>query len=81
MATPRRFGQELNQNARRGPNITPADRLKILTKHSLSVTVNELVEEFRRSRSAIKYTIRTYSTTTTTQEQPRSGCLPILSLH
>ena len=34
--------------------------------------------EFGRTENAIRYTIRTYTTTTTTQERPRSGRPPIL---
>jgi hypothetical protein len=45
------------------------------------MTVQELAAEFERSEGAIKYTIQTYAKTGTTQERPRSGRPPILSLH
>jgi tRNA A37 threonylcarbamoyladenosine synthetase subunit TsaC/SUA5/YrdC len=32
MATPRRFGQEINGNVRRGPNSSPAARSTIIAK-------------------------------------------------
>jgi transposase len=81
MPPPRRFGQEIAGNARRGPNISPAERQMIIAKRECGVTVRELAAEFIRSESAIKYTIRIYAKIGTTQEQPRSGRPPILSLH
>jgi transposase len=81
MPPPRRFGQEIAGNARRRPNISPAERQRILVKRECGVTVRELAAEFKRSESAIKYTIRTYAKAGTTQEQPRSGRPPILSPH
>jgi transposase len=81
MPTPRQFGQEVARNARRGPNISPTERQRIIAKRQCGETVRELAAEFRRSESAIKYIIRTYTKTGTTQEQPRSGRPPVLSLH
>jgi hypothetical protein len=78
MPTQRRFGQELDQNARRGPNISPAARLKIIAKRSCGVPLKELAYEFGRSVSAIKYTIRTYAHASTPNDKPRSGRPPIL---
>lgn len=60
MPTQRRFGQEVDGNARRGPNISPADRLRIIAKREVGISVRELAAQFGRSESAIKYTIRTY---------------------
>jgi transposase len=80
MATPRQFGQEVAGNARRGLNISPIERQRIISKRECGTTVRELAAEFGRSESAIKYTTRTYTKTGTTQEQPRSGRPPILSL-
>jgi transposase len=74
------FGQELNQNVRRGPNISPGACQAIIAKREYGASIKELAAEFGQSESAIKYTIRTYSPTTT-QGKPRSGCLHILSLH
>lgn len=79
MPPQRRFGQEIDQNVRRGPNISPADRQGIIAKREEGVPVRELAAEFGRSESAIKYTIRTYTKTPTTEERPHSGRPHILS--
>jgi hypothetical protein len=39
------FGQQLNQNARREPNMTPAQQLIIIAKAQAGATVHKLVEE------------------------------------
>jgi hypothetical protein len=65
MATPRQFGQELNQNVHHGPNISPGACQAIITKRQCGVTVMKLAAEFGRSESAIKYTICIYNSTTT----------------
>jgi transposase len=80
MPTLRQFGQEVAGNARCGPNISPTDRKRIIAKRECGVTVWELAAEFGQSKSVIKYTIHTYTRTGTTQEQPRSGPPPILSV-
>jgi transposase len=53
---------------RRGPNISPAARYKIIAKREEGVTVRELTAEFGRSESVIKYTIRTYTKTATIKD-------------
>ncbi|RMZ72505.1 x-pro dipeptidyl-peptidase [Pyrenophora seminiperda CCB06] len=68
-------------NARRKPNITPAERLEIIAKREQGVLIRELAEEYGRSQSTIKYTLHNYATTHTTHEKPRSGRPPILSPH
>jgi transposase-like protein len=68
MPTPRQSGQEIDQNVRRGPNISPAARHRIIAKREEGVSVRELAAEFGRSESAIKYTIRTYTKTATTKD-------------
>jgi transposase len=80
MPTHRRFGQKLDQNVRRGPNISPGARQAIIAKRKYGASIKELAAEFGQSETAIKYTIRTYSPTTT-QEKPRSGRPHILSLN
>jgi transposase len=77
----RQFGTELNQNARRGPNLTPPQRLAIIAKAAAGATVRELVEEFGKSPNCIRTTIRLSKTRDTTQEAPRSGRPSILSRH
>jgi transposase len=81
MPPPHQFGQEVPGNTQRRPNISPADRQRIIAKRECGMTVRELAAEFGRSEGAIKYTIQTYAKTGTTQERPRSGRPPILSLH
>jgi transposase len=81
MPPPRQFGQKVAGNTRRRPNISPTERQRIIAKRECGVTVRELAVEFKRSESAIKYTIRTYAKTGITQAQPYSGRPPILSLH
>jgi hypothetical protein len=80
MPIQRQFGQELNQNVRRGPNISPGACQAIIAKREYGASIKKLAAGFGWSESAIKYTIRTYSLTTT-QKKPRSGRPHILSLH
>jgi transposase len=81
MPTQHRFGQELDQNACQGPNISSAAWLGIIARRSCGVPLKELVDEFGRSVSAVNYTIQTYAHTSTPNDKPRSGRPPILSLH
>jgi transposase len=62
---------EISENRRQGPNLTPDQRQRIIAKRQCGCTIAELVKEFGRSESAIKYTIRTYDPAITTQEKPR----------
>jgi hypothetical protein len=57
-------------NRRRRPNITLDQRQRIIAKRECRCTVRELAEEFNRTKNAIRYTIKTYANTTTTQERP-----------
>jgi hypothetical protein len=57
MPTQRRFGQEIDQNVCRGPNISRAARHKIIAKREERGTVRELAAEFGQSESAIRYII------------------------
>jgi hypothetical protein len=61
MPTLRRVGQEVDGNARRGPNTSPTGRQRIIAKREAGVTVRERAAEFGRSESTIKYTIHTYT--------------------
>jgi hypothetical protein len=51
------FGQELNQNACREPNLTPTQQHIIIAKAQAGAMVHELVEEFGRSANCICTTI------------------------
>jgi transposase-like protein len=64
MPTPRQSGQEIDQNVRRSPNISPAARHRIIAKREEGVSVRELAAEFGRSESAIKYTVTSQHETT-----------------
>jgi transposase-like protein len=75
----REFGTEISGNRRRGPNLTPDERQRIIAKRQCGVQISELAAEFGRSVSAIKYTIKTYANRATTQERPRSRRPPMLS--
>ncbi|KNG52888.1 x-pro dipeptidyl-peptidase protein [Stemphylium lycopersici] len=76
----RQFGTEISGNTPRGPNLTPIQRQQIISKAEAGVSVQELVEEFGRSPNCIRTTLRLSKTRATTQEAPRSGRPPILSL-
>jgi hypothetical protein len=57
MLAQRQFGAEISGNARRGPNLTPEERIRIIAKSDAGVKVSELVEEFERSPNCIRTTI------------------------
>ena len=75
----RQFGAEISGNRRRGPSLTPDQRLQIIAKASAGVSTTELVKEFNRDATTIRRVIRLATTRTTTTEAPRSGRPPILS--
>lgn len=58
MPPPRQFGQEIDHNVRRRPNLTPTQREQIIAKYQAGVSTAELVEEFSCSKHAIQYTIK-----------------------
>jgi DNA invertase Pin-like site-specific DNA recombinase len=72
MAPRRQVGTEISGNARRGRNLLPEERQQIIGLRARGVPVKELMEEFGCSKSAIKYTTRTY-TTTLAQDKPYTG--------
>jgi transposase len=79
MPPPRQFGQEIDHNVRRGPNLTPTQREQIIAKYQAGISTAELVKEFGRSEHAIRCTVKRWTTHHTTQELPRSSQPPILS--
>lgn len=81
MPIPRQFGQEIDGNTRRGPNISPDDRGAIIALRECGVSVSKLATRFGRSEHAIRYTLQTYTSRPTTEERPRSGRPTILSRH
>jgi transposase len=64
----------------RDRNLLPDERQLIIELRARGVPVKELMEKFGCSKSAIKYTTRTY-TSTSTQDKPRSGRPRMLSSH
>ena len=71
---------EISGNTRRDRNLLPEERQQIIGLRARGVPVKELMEEFGCSKSAIKYTTRTY-TSTSTHDKPRSGRPYMLSRH
>jgi transposase len=84
MATQRQFGQKLDQNVRRGPNISATQRDQIIGMLDGGVSVKEVAHAYGRSDRCIrkirqKYRQK-YRQTGTTKDKPRSGRPPVLSL-
>jgi transposase len=80
MATQRQFGQELDQNVRRGPNISATQRDQIIGMLDGAVSVEEVAHAYGRSDRCIRKIRQKYRQTGTTQDKPRSGRPPVLSL-
>jgi transposase len=79
MATPRQFGQELDQNVRRRRNISPATRDRCIGMLQGGMTVQEVATAIQRSERAIRDLRLKYRQTGSVQDKPRSGRLPVLS--
>jgi transposase len=79
MATQRRFGQELNQNARRGPNTTVSQREQIIGILRGGYTIAEVANAYGRTDRAIRDLRKKYTQTGSVQDKPRSGQPPMLS--
>jgi transposase len=74
----RQFGTETLGNTRRDRNLLPTEQQQTIALRERGVLVKEVMAQFGCSKSAIKYTMRTYSTTHALNK-PRSGRPPILS--
>lgn len=81
MATPRRFGQEIDQNVRRGPNLSITQRNQIIGMLNSGATVKEVAKAYGRNDRSIRKLRLKYYQTGTVEDKPRSGRPPILSLH
>lgn len=81
MPTPRIFGREISQNARRKPNMSPAERNYAIGMLKGGCSVVEVADACGRSPSTIRRLINKVTTTGTTTDKPRSGRPPILSRH
>ena len=80
MATKRQIGQELKQNARRGPNLSVVQRDQIIGMLNGGCTVKEVAAAYGRTDRCIRKLRLKYHQTVTTVDKPRSGRPPILSL-
>jgi uncharacterized protein (DUF433 family) len=63
MPTQRQFGQELNQNARRGPNITVSQREQIIGMLRSGSTIPEVADAYGRTDRAIRDLRKKYNQT------------------
>jgi transposase len=81
MPPQRRILQELDQNVRRGPNLTIAQRNQIIGMLHSGATVAEAANAYGRTERCIRNLKKKHNITGTTQDRPRSGRPPMLSLH
>jgi IS30 family transposase len=81
MPTPRIFGREISQNARRKLNISPGERNYAIGMLKGGCSVVEVADACGRSPSTIRRLINKVTTTGTTTDKPRSGRPLILSRH
>jgi transposase len=65
---------------RKGPNLTIAQRNQIIGILAGRCTVKEAANAYSRTERYIRDLKKKYTTTSITEDQPRSGRLPILSL-
>jgi transposase len=79
MATPRQFGQELDQNVRRTRNTSPATRDQAIGMLKGGMTVPEVARAIHRSERGVRHLRLKYHQTGTIQDKPRSGRPPVLS--
>jgi len=80
MAPRREVGAKILGNTPRGQNLLLEERQQIIALRERGVPVKELMEDFSCSKSAIKYTTRTY-TTTSAQDKPYTRRPRMLSRH
>jgi transposase len=81
MPTQRISGREIAQNARRKPNMSPAERNIAIGMWRAGCSAVEVAEACGRSASTIRRLINKATTTGTTEDKPRSGRPLILSRH
>jgi hypothetical protein len=78
MATQRQFGQELNQNVRRDPNLTMEQKYIIAGMLCGGCSIKECADAYGRTACCIRNLWKEYSCTGTTQDEPHSGRPPML---
>ena len=79
MATQRGILQKLDQNVRRGPNLSLAQRDQIIRMLAGGVTVKEVAHAYGRTDRCIRKIRQKYRQTGSTDDLPRSGRPPTLS--
>jgi transposase len=80
MSTQRAPLSEISQNMRRRPNMTAPERDQIIGMLRGGSTTGEIAAYFRRSPQAIRDLQKKFIITGTTEDRPRTGRPPILSL-
>jgi transposase len=81
MATQPQFGQELNQTVRRGPNMSVEIRDRIVGMIISGCSITEAAEAYDWPVRTIHHLYKKYLQTGTTQDRPRSGRPPVLSVN
>jgi len=81
MPTQRISRREIAENARRKPNISPAERNIAIGMWKAGCSAVEVAEACGRSASTIRRLINKATTTGTTEDKLRSGRPLILSRH
>jgi transposase len=79
MAAPRQFGQELDQNVRRGRNIGPGLRSRVIGMLQAVTTVKEAAASISRSERAVRDLRTKYRQTGRVDDKPRTGRPLVLS--
>jgi hypothetical protein len=81
MATQRQFGQGLDQNVRRGPNMSVEIRDCIVVMIIDSCRVTEAAEVYDQPVCTVRHPYKKYLQTGTTQDRPCSRRLLVLSVN
>jgi transposase len=81
MPNQRQISQELDQNVRRKPNLTIAQRNEAVGMSAAGASLKEIAQYFGRTTQGIGKLLKKYHTTHTVEDKPRSGRPSILSRH
>jgi hypothetical protein len=81
MATQPQFGQELDQNVRRGPNMSVEIRDRIVGMIVSGCSITEAAEAYGWPVRTIHHLYKKYLQTGTTQDRPCRGRPPVLSVN
>jgi hypothetical protein len=75
----RSFGQEISGNRGKGRELTPEQRVSLISKSDAGCTQRELMGEFRCSRTCVQGTLRRWRNNKTVDSLPRGGRPKLLS--